>query len=363
MLTRNRFKVGYATTTFTRLATATTFATLAACGGGGGSDAELTVTAQEAVPPTIAQARPGALNASTDVTETIAGQPSVISLLNNDTFSSADGTELQLLGSPAHGSAQILPSGQIEYTADEDFEGTDTITYRLIDADGAESTGTVFLSVACASCELGGTLAGNSDQNGDEPATGAALPELQANPDSIEVNAGQFAAVSPMRNDSIADRSTVQFRVDADPTEGHIEAQANGIVVYQAPADFTGSDSIVYSIRDEDGNQSVASIDFTIACPLCGVSGIELAWPANAAEENIAGYRIYFGPDENEFTASMLREVRVTADGFDANAPSILFDAANELNLSNSEGGCFRISAIRGNEESAQSQPACFTLG
>ena len=290
---------------FNRLAltTTATLLLLAGCGGGGG-DSELPITGQIAVPPEFAAAQAGQLNASTDIQEIVAGQATTINLLSNDTFADQE-TELQLLGSPDFGTVELLDNGEISYTANVDFEGTDKITYRLIDSVGGSSTSTVFLSVACAGCSL--------DGSGDQS-------RLQANADSVDVNAGQHAAIAPMRNDQIPDRDNVSFRIDADPVEGVIDARAAGVVVYKAPDNFNGSDTIVYSISDQNGNQSVASIEINVACPLCGVAGVELSWPANAAEENIAGYRIYFGPDENEHTSTMLREVRVTSLGFDEEA-------------------------------------------
>ncbi len=329
----------------TTTATATVLL-LAGCGGGGG-DSELPITSQIAVPPEFAAAQAGELSASTDIKEIVAGQATTISLLSNDTFADQE-TELQLLGSPEFGTVELLDNGEISYTANEDFEGTDKITYRLVDSLGDSSTSTVFLSVACAGCSL--------DGEGDQSW-------LQANADSVDVNAGQHAAIAPMRNDQIPDRDTVSFRLDADPVEGMIEARAGGVVVYKAPDNFDGSDTIVYSIRDAIGNQSMASIQINVACPLCGVAGVELSWPANAAEENIAGYRIYFGPDENEHTSTMLREIRVTSRGFDADTPSLTFNPVTDLNLGGRDSGCFRISAIRGGEESAQSSATCFTLG
>ena len=124
--------------------------------------------------------------------------------------------------------------------------------------------------------------------------------------------------------------------------------------------------NVVYAInrgKPNNPRRSGRNVMLNVACPLCGVAGLELAWPANAAEENIAGYRIYFEPDENEHTSTMLREVRVTSGGFNADAPSLTFDPVNDLNLGGRDSGCFRISAIRGGEESAQSAAACFTLG
>jgi len=57
----------------------------------------------------------------------------------------------------------------------------------------------------------------------------------------------------------------------------------------------------------------------------------------------------------------MLTEV--DASDFTDSAPNAVYDLANDLNLEGDEGGCFRVTAVRGSEESEPSNPICFTLG
>jgi len=61
------------------------------------------------------------------------------------------------------------------------------------------------------------------------------------------------------------------------------------------------------------------------------------------------------------FTSTQLSEIKAT--DFNGSAPNAVYDLANDLNLSGSEGGCFRVTAVRGAEESEPSDPICFDLG
>ena len=371
----------------TRLAVSAALLTLTACGGGGNSedDAAVDLSNLQDLPPSIGAATDGTLTAATDVAETAAGDTVSVSILSNDIVS--QGVQLQLLGQPANGFAELLDNGELLYTADADFEGTDSVDYILVAADGTQSTGTVYIAVACADCLISGSpvLAtsdpngtpycanDNSDPDGDGygwegnesctvPPVGAALPKLEARSDSVTLTAGTSTAVSAMLNDSIADRDTVEFSIDTHPQNGVIEAADSGVVVYTAPDSFQGTDTLLYSLTDLDGNSSVANIEFNVICPSCvSYEGLRLSWPANPAGEDVEGYKVFFGPDENFFTSDEL--IQVQASDFTGSAPNTVFDLANDLNISGSEGGCFRVTAVRGSEESEPSAPICFTLG
>ena len=363
-----------------------TFLALASCGGGGSDNTD------ELVEPEFGAANTEASNpdevssvevsaANTNVAETVAGSPLQVSVLQNDIV--AKDARVELVGQPANGSATILDNGRIEYTANRDFEGTETIEYKIVDARGNESRGTLYVAVVCADCTLP-TVASNSegfpycigtnpDPDGDGygweentscvvPALGAALDPLAARSDIVEIRAGEVKTVLPLRNDSIADRSTVDFNIDVQPTAGRILAAEAGIFVYSAPENFSGSDSMMYRIKDIEGRSSVASIDFNITCSTCvDHKGLRLSWPENPETEGVEGYRVLFGSDNNPLTATVVSEVRIS--DLNGEAPNVIFDLQTDLNVARSEGGCFMIKAYRGSEESEASEAACFTRG
>ena len=106
----------------------------------------------------------------------------------------------------------------------------------------------------------------------------------------------------------------------------------------------------------------MANIDFNIHCATCSTKeGLRLSWPANPVNENIESYRVFFGPDENVFTSTQLSEIKV--GDFGGSAPNAIYHLENDLNVSGNEGGCFRVTAVRGSEESEPSDPICFNLG
>lgn len=366
----------------TRLAVSTMLITLAACGGGGdGSDSDALDLSNLQSVPEIGAANSGdsvTMEAQTDVAEATAGTPLVVSILQNDSFT-AD-ARMQLVGQPANGTAVLLENGDVEYTADVGFEGTDSVDYVLVDAEGNQATGTLYIAVVCADCSsstkpvdpsgLAYCLGSNPDPDGDGygwednascvmPSIGAALDPLAARADVIDIAAGEVKTVSPLRNDSIADRANVRFNIDAEPSIGQIVAAEAGILVYAAPVDFKGVDSMVYSITDKYGASSVASIDFNVSCATCADNkGLRLTWAANPESENVDGYRVLFGSDENPLTSSVISEVQ--AASLNGEAPNIIYDLQNDLNIAGGEGGCFMIKAYRGNEESDASPATCF---
>jgi hypothetical protein len=72
------------------------------------------------------------------------------SVIANDTdieTSSANLILRRLLTNPTHGRLSSLGSGQFRYTPYEDFNGTDTFTYEMTDADGGVDNATVTITI------------------------------------------------------------------------------------------------------------------------------------------------------------------------------------------------------------------------
>jgi len=333
-----------------RLAVSTALLTLTACGGGSGGEEWLNLSNLQGSEPEIGAAIDGSLDGSLaaelDIAETTAGESITVAVLSNDNLNTAQ--RMRLAGTPENGTVELLPTGELRYTADEGFEGSDSVDYIIADAQGNEVTATLHLSVLCSACDIA-------------PASENDV-ELTANPDSFDVVSGEVRTVSPLTNDSIADKANIQFSLDSEPSAGKLLAAQAGVLVYNAPDNYTGSDQIVYRITDAEGNSSSASIDFNVTCEVClNHDALRLSWPANPEAEAVDGYRVFFGPDENSHTASLLDELpsaSVSDDG-----PSAIYSLAADLNIENQEGGCFTIEAYRGAEVSERSEPACFTRG
>jgi VCBS repeat-containing protein len=63
--------------------------------------------------------------------------------------SDADGDDLRVIAATAlHGTVTIAPDGALSYTPDANYNGLDSITYTVRDADGASATGNITVTVA-----------------------------------------------------------------------------------------------------------------------------------------------------------------------------------------------------------------------
>ena len=92
--------------------------------------------------------------ATNDEVTTEVGTPVVIPVLNNDTDPQGDNFTVTSVTDPTNGTVTINPDGTITYTPNDNFVGTDTITYTICD-DGNpvacnEATITVTVTPDCA---------------------------------------------------------------------------------------------------------------------------------------------------------------------------------------------------------------------
>jgi PKD repeat protein len=87
--------------------------------------------------------------AQDDAATTSAGEPVTINVLSND--SDPDGDEIRVTdpGDPSNGDSDIV-DGQVRYTPDEGFSGTDNFTYTITDDEGATAQAVVTVTVNAA---------------------------------------------------------------------------------------------------------------------------------------------------------------------------------------------------------------------
>jgi len=173
------------------------------------------------------------VNAADDaVTVCSATQSTTIDVLRND---DADATITRVVTQPANGTATVA-NGQIVYTANAGFSGTDHFTYEVRDPNGNTATATVSVTV----CSGGGNL-----NAGDDTAT---------------TNQGQAVTINVLSND---DANTTISRVVNQPLHGNASI-VNGQIVYTPDANFVGVDRFTYEITDAQGNTTRATVTVTV---------------------------------------------------------------------------------------------------
>ncbi len=159
-----------------------------------------------------------------------------INLASNDT--DIDGspvpTSILITGQPSNGGVSVNPgTGIVTYTPALDFVGSDSFQYTIDDDDGATSgVATVAVSV---------TSVNDAPVAADDAAT-----TLEENSVDIDVIANDSDV------DGTVDATTVI--VESGPQNGGVSVNAaTGVITYSPSADFSGEDSLRYSVKDNDG--------------------------------------------------------------------------------------------------------------
>ena len=157
--------------------------------------------------------------------------------------SDPDGDAITLTAASApNGTVTVNPDGTLDYAPDANFNGTDTITYTLTDANGASSQGTLDVAVSAVN---------------DAPVAGTP-PPVTVGEDSTDNVIDVLAHAS----DADGDALTV---VAAGATDGTATQRADGAILYTPDANFTGTDTITYTIVDGNGGTVTHTLDVTVA--------------------------------------------------------------------------------------------------
>jgi len=211
-------------------------------------------------------------NAVDDNVTTIEEAALVVDVLLNDDpgdipayISNVDGTTSQ------GGSAFINDNGTPGNTGDDfidylplaGFNGTDTFTYTIEDVDGESSSATVTVTV---------TPVNDSPQAVDDSAT--TIEDTSVNIDVLP-------------NDNLGDTPTTIISVDGTTSQGGSAVINNNgtpgdpsddFIDYTPAIDFSGNDTFVYTIQDNDGETSTATVTVLVT----GVNDTPLAVDDNA---------------------------------------------------------------------------------
>ncbi|MCU4154678.1 tandem-95 repeat protein [Carboxylicivirga sp. A043] len=166
----------------------------------------------------------------------------VFEVLNNDSDidNEIDANTIQIVTNAANG-VTTVSSGTITYTPNSNYNGSDSFEYSVADSDGARNQATVTITV--------------------NPVNDA--PDVLD--DSYSIDEDQESTFDILANDSDIENSIVESSIEirTQPSNGQVTINANN-VSYAPNADYNGNDSFRYSVADEDGLRSEASVQITI---------------------------------------------------------------------------------------------------
>ena len=153
-----------------------------------------------------------------------------------------------VITTPNGGTLEISDDGTFAYTPGDDFTGTETVTYTIDDGMGGTDTATISLSVFDLAPEPQDDVNATS---ANLPVVGNVLVNDSSDPNDVltvtEVNG------TPIGNGGI-------------PTNcGIVEMNADGTYTFTPLPDMAGTDTFTYTVVDENGNTSQATVTIDIA--------------------------------------------------------------------------------------------------
>lgn len=172
--------------------------------------------------------------------------PHVINVLGNDSDvdGSLDTASVEVVSSPSDGDTTIdTATGAITYTPEENFDGSDSFTYRVMDNEGLWS------NVATVNLTVEGV--------NDAPL---------ANDDEVTTEEDTPATIDLLTNDNDVDGTLDPASITlSTPASGSASQNGDGTVTYTPDEHFNGSDSFTYTVEDDMGAPSnAATVSVTV---------------------------------------------------------------------------------------------------
>ncbi|MDC1299777.1 Ig-like domain-containing protein, partial [Pseudomonadales bacterium] len=168
--------------------------------------------------------------------------PSSGNLGDNDSLSSDVTFALVDQGGPSNGAVTLNEDGTFVFIPNQDFVGDDSFQYVITDPNGQTSTATVSIVVEAVN---------------DAPV--AVDDVVAAQEDVLLEN------INVLGNDTDTEGNPLTVTTAVSAAGGVVAINADGTLSYQAPANFTGPDTINYTIDDGAGGTSTAVVNIDVA--------------------------------------------------------------------------------------------------
>ncbi len=234
-------------------------------------------------------------------------------------------------------------------------------TVELGPNGGGTSSGMYAVAVIPTAPAGGGTpssSSGSGSGSGSAPTPTVDHIPVAAN-DTASTALDTPITIAVLANDSGLQDVPVTVSLVGAAAHGGVTVNTDNTVRYTPTTDFAGTDRFTYQVRDVDGDLATATVTVTVTCATCSAKTLTLSW--DPSPQTIRGYRVYYG-NTSPAATTLARDIPVGTTGFDAAAPSVRFNAWNDLHLRAGSTVCFRVTAYNGMGESGASTPVCGSL-
>lgn len=171
-----------------------------------------------------------------DTAATPKGTPLTLSMTGNDT--DADGDTLTVTSTtPAASGTVSCSAGSCTYTPNPDFVGSDAFTYTISDGNVGTATAQAVITVT-------------------PPDVPAAAGDTVSTPEDTPISV-------PVTANDVLGNKPATISLDSGPAHGSATC-ATVACSYSPAANYTGTDSFTYTLRDADGQTSTATVAVTV---------------------------------------------------------------------------------------------------
>jgi outer membrane protein OmpA-like peptidoglycan-associated protein len=189
----------------------------------------MTVTSVDDVPLAVA-----------DVAPVVEDTETPIDVLGNDTGLGDGPITVTITTPPAHGTVVVNGDNTVTYTPDPDYVGPDTFSYTVTDGDNQSSTAAVAVTVSDV----------------DDVPTAA--------DDTATVVEDVATLIDLLGNDTGLGDGPIVVSVPTPPAHGTLTLEADNTVTYTPDPEYSGPDSFEYTVTDNDGQTSTATVSITV---------------------------------------------------------------------------------------------------
>ncbi|WP_425053624.1 Ig-like domain-containing protein [Psychromarinibacter sp. S121] len=161
--------------------------------------------------------------------------------LDNDSDPEGDAIFVDaVVSGPSNGVATIGAGGEVFYTPNADFFGTDSFTLRIEDSFGGSDESVVTVTVT---------------PSPDDPI---------ATDDDAATQTDQAVVIDVLDNDDDPDGDTLTVSSVGTATNGSVVLNADDTVTYTPDAGFTGVDEFIYTVDDGNGGSDTATVSVNV---------------------------------------------------------------------------------------------------
>ncbi len=164
----------------------------------------------------------------------------IANVLANDTGIADAPLTVIITAAPVRGTAVVQADRTILYTPSADYNGADAFSYRVTDVDGDTASAQVTVNVTSVD---------------DDPV---AVPDLRAVAEDTSIT------IAVLANDTGLGDGSLTVTITTAATNGTATAVAGGAATYVPTADFVGTDTFGYTVRDVNNDVSTTTVTITV---------------------------------------------------------------------------------------------------